>query len=155
MSSEKWLLLSIALERPFFSAGDPAGRREVIMGLFDKIVSMVGDNISGGTENKGLLQRAVSLIASPEVGGLGDVAGSWVGKGANLPVSGEQVINALGSDKIREIASNLGITNTEVADGLASALPQLIDKLTPDGVIPEDSVLKQGLGLLTSRFLKG
>jgi uncharacterized protein YidB (DUF937 family) len=107
MSSEKWLLLSIALERPFFSAGDPAGRREVIMGLFDKIVSMVGDNISGGTENKGLLQRAVSLIASPEVGGLGDVAGSWVGKGANLPVSGEQVINALGSDKIREIASNL------------------------------------------------
>jgi uncharacterized protein YidB (DUF937 family) len=38
---------------------------------------------------------------------LGDVAGSWVGKGANLPVSGEQVINALGSDKIREIASNL------------------------------------------------
>lgn len=36
------------------------------MGLFDKIVSMVGDNISGGTENKGLLQHATSLIESPE-----------------------------------------------------------------------------------------
>lgn len=150
-----------------FFAGDSVGGSEVIMGLFDKIVSMVGDNISGGTENKGLLQRAISLIENPEVGGLsgliekfqnrglGDVAGSWVGRGANLPVSGEQMINALGSDKIREIASSLGITNTEVADGLASALPQLIDKLTPDGVIPEDSVLKQGLGLLASRFLKG
>jgi uncharacterized protein YidB (DUF937 family) len=151
----------------FFSAGTQAGEREGIMGLFNKIVSMVGDNISGSAENKGLLQQAISLIESPEVGGLsgliekfqngglGDVAGSWVGKGANLPVSGEQVINALGSEKIREIASSLGITNTVAADGLASALPQLIDKLTPDGVIPEESVFKQGLGLLASRFLKG
>jgi uncharacterized protein YidB (DUF937 family) len=136
------------------------------MGLFDKIASMVGDNIPGGTENKSLLQRAISLIESPEVGGLpgliekfqngglGDVAGSWVGKGANQPVSGEQMINTLGSDKIREIAASLGISNTEAADGLASALPQLIDKLTPDGVIPEDNVLKQGLGLLTKHFFK-
>jgi uncharacterized protein YidB (DUF937 family) len=132
------------------------------MGLFDKVVSIIGDNISGGTENRGLLQRAISLIESPEIGGLsgliekfqngglGDVAGSWVGKGANQPVSGEQMINTLGSDKIREIASNLGISNTDAADGLASVLPQLIDKLTPDGTIPEDSVLKQGLSL----FLK-
>jgi uncharacterized protein YidB (DUF937 family) len=134
------------------------------MGLFDKVVSIIGDNISGGTENKGLLQRAISLIENPEVGGLsgliekfqnsglGDVASSWVGKGANQPVSGEQMINTLGSDKIREIASNLGISNTEAADGLASVLPQLIDKLTPDGTIPEDSVLKQGIGLFLKHF---
>jgi uncharacterized protein YidB (DUF937 family) len=137
------------------------------MGLFDKIGSIVGDNISEGTENKGLLQQAISLIESPEVGGLsgligkfqngglGDVAASWVGKGANQPVSGEQMINTLGSDKIRKIALSLGISNTAVADGLASALPQLIDKLTPDGVIPEDGVLKQGLGLFAKHFLKG
>jgi uncharacterized protein YidB (DUF937 family) len=136
------------------------------MGLFDKIVSMVGENIPGGTENKGLLQQAISLIEGPEVGGLsgliekfqngglGDVAGSWVGKGANQSVSGEQMADTLGSDKIREIAARLGISNTEVADGLASALPQLIDKLTPDGVIPEDSILKQGLGFLAKQFFK-
>jgi len=70
MSSGEWLLLSIAWGRPFFSAGDSAGGREIIMGLFDKIASMVGDNISGGTENKGFLQQAISLIESPEVGGL-------------------------------------------------------------------------------------
>lgn len=134
------------------------------MGLFDKIASRVGDNISESTENKGLLQQAISLIESPEVGGLsgligkfqngglGDAAASWVGKGTNQQVSGEQMINTLGSEKIRNIASSLGISNTEVADGLASALPQIIDKLTPDGVIPEDSVLKQGLGLLAKLF---
>jgi uncharacterized protein YidB (DUF937 family) len=137
------------------------------MGLFDKIVSMVGDHVTAGTENKGLLQQAISMIDSPEVGGLsglvekfqngglGDVVASWVGKGENQAISGEQMINTLGSDKVREIASSLGISNTEVADGLASALPQLIDKLTPDGVIPEDSVLKQGLGHLAKHFLQG
>jgi uncharacterized protein YidB (DUF937 family) len=140
--------------------------RGIVMGLFDTIASMVGENISGGTENSGLLQKALNLIESPEVGGLsglinkfqngglGDVAASWVGKGENQPVSGEQVLNTLGSDKIREIASSLGISDTEVAGGLASALPQLIDKLTPDGVIPEDGVLKQGLGLLAKHFFK-
>ena len=136
------------------------------MGLFDKIASMVGDNIPGSTENRGLLQQAISLIDSPEVGGLsgliekfqngglGDLAGSWVGRGANLPISGEQMIDTLGSDKIREIAASLGISNAEAADCLASALPQLIDKLTPNGVIPEDSFIKQGLGLLARQFFK-
>src|SRR5512137_1835868 len=122
------------------------------MGLLDKIVSLVGENVSGGTENKGLLQQAISMIDSPEVGGLsgliqkfqngglGDVAASWVGKGANQPVSGEQMTNTLGIDKIQEIASSLGISDTAVSDGLASVLPQLIDTLTPDGAIPEDGV---------------
>jgi hypothetical protein len=32
---------------------------------------------------------------------------------------------------------------------------EVIDKLTPDGAIPEDSVLKQGLGLFAKHFLKG
>jgi uncharacterized protein YidB (DUF937 family) len=106
----------------------------------------------------------MSLIESPEVdglsglvekfqsGGLGDIAAFWVGKGDNQPVSGEQMINTLGSDKIREIASSLGISNTEAADGLASMLPQVIDKLTPDGAIPEDSVVRQGLRLLAKHF---
>jgi len=137
------------------------------MGLFDKIISVVGENLSGGMENRGILQQALNLIDSPEFGGLtgliekfkngdlGDIASSWVGKGENQPISGNQMLNTLGIDKIREIASSLGISNTEAADGLASALPQLIDKLTPDGVIPEDSMLKQGLGLLAKHFLKG
>jgi uncharacterized protein YidB (DUF937 family) len=130
------------------------------MGLFDKIVSMVGENLASGSGSKALLQHAISLIESPGIGGLagliekfqngglGDIASSWVGKGDNQPVSGEQMLRTLGNDKIREIAASLGISNTEAADGLASALPRLIDRLTPDGVIPEDSILKQGLELL-------
>ena len=134
------------------------------MGLFDKIVSMVGDNISGGTENKGLLQQAISLIESPEVGGLsgliekfqngglGDVAASWVGKGENLPVSGDQIRSVLGDDTIRGIAEKLGLSGGDASSSLAELLPQVIDKLTPEGKVPEGGLLDQGLALLKRKI---
>jgi len=40
------------------------------MGLLGKIASMVGNNVTAGTENKGLLQQAINVLDSPEVGGL-------------------------------------------------------------------------------------
>ena len=137
------------------------------MGLFDKIVSLAGETLSGGAENKGLMEHVLNLVNNPEIGGLsgliekfnsnglGDIVSSWVGKGANQPVSGDQMASTLGMDKIRDIASSLGISQTQAADGLASALPQLIDKLTPAGAVPEDNVLQQGLSLLAKHFLKG
>jgi uncharacterized protein YidB (DUF937 family) len=99
------------------------------MGLFDKVVSIIGDNISGSTESKGLLQQAINLIENPEVGGLsgliekfqngglGDVASSWVGKGDNLPVSGEQIRTVLGDDTIRGIAEKLGLSGVDAHGG--------------------------------------
>ena len=137
------------------------------MGLFDKMVSMVGETLSGGAENKGLMEHVLNLVNNPEIGGLsglvekfnsnglGDIVASWVGKGENQPVTGDQMANTLGMDKISEIASSLGISQSQAADGLASVLPQLIDKLTPDGSVPENNILQQGLSLLAKHILKG
>jgi uncharacterized protein YidB (DUF937 family) len=135
------------------------------MGLFDKVVSIVGDNMSGGAENKGLMEQALNLINNPAIGGLpglinkfqngglGDIISSWVGTGANQPISADQIINALGADRIHEIANKLGVADNQVSDGLASVLPQIIDKLTPNGKVPEGDVLKQGIDLLSTQFL--
>lgn len=135
------------------------------MGLFDKIVSIVGDNMSGGTGNKDLMEQALNLINNPaigglpglinkfEKGGLGEIISSWVGTGANQPISADQIINALGADRIHEIADKLGVADNQVSDGLASVLPQIIDKLTPNGKVPEGDVLKQGISLLSKQFL--
>ena len=137
------------------------------MGLFDKIVSIVGDNMSGGTGNKDLMEQALNLINNPaigglpglinkfEKGGLGEIISSWVGTGANQPISADQIINALGADRIHEIADKLGVADNQVSDGLASVLPQIIDKLTPNGKVPEGDVLEQGIGLLSKQFLNG
>lgn len=135
------------------------------MGLFDQITSMVGGNLQGAAGQGGLLGQAINLINNPEIGGLSgliskfeqgglsEMVSSWVGTGANQPVSADQMIGALGSDKIKEIAASLGISNTEAADGLASMLPSLIDKLTPQGKLPDGNSIEQALGDLTKQFL--
>ena len=62
---------------------------------------------------------------------------SWVGTGANHPISPDQVNNALGQGKIAEIAAQAGISPEQMSQLLAQALPTLVDKLTPGGKLPQ------------------
>ena len=78
-----------------------------------------------------------------------------MGTGANIPVSSDQITNTLGIDKIQEIAGKLGISDSQVSGGLASLLPHIIDKLTPDGKVPEGGVLEQALSAFSQKFNKG
>ena len=81
------------------------------------------------------------LVSKFEQAGMGSVINSWIGKGDNQPVSGDQLQNALGGDTIAAIASKLGINAQTLLPMLATMLPALIDQLTPHGKVPE-----QGLG---------
>jgi uncharacterized protein YidB (DUF937 family) len=119
------------------------------MGFLQEILKTAASRLFGGTSQSGLSEQVMALIDDPETGGLeglvetlknkglGDAVSSWIGTGENQSVSGEAIANALGSDKIEEIAGKLGISNSEVAHGLAAFLPAIIDKLTPDGKLPE------------------
>ncbi|MGH9397808.1 MAG: YidB family protein [Terriglobia bacterium] len=64
---------------------------------------------------------------------------SRVGAGQNQPISAEQVQSALGSDKVNDLAAKAGISPDQASAGLAQILPKLIDKLTPEGQIPQAS----------------
>jgi uncharacterized protein YidB (DUF937 family) len=72
--------------------------------------------------------------------GLGDVMGSWIGTGQNLPVSGNQLAQVLGDDQVRQLAGSTGASKAEVSDALSQLLPQVVDRLTPDGRIPDEGV---------------
>jgi len=97
--------------------------------------------LGGLLANNGNTGGLGGLVSKFEQAGLGDVIGSWVGKGENLPVSGGQLQDALGGDTIASIASKLGINAQTLLPMLATMLPALIDQLTPHGKVPE-----QGLG---------
>lgn len=134
------------------------------MGLFDSIASQAlgaltgaaGGNANGG--NAGLMDVVTQLIggqgglqglvAQFQQGGLGDVVASWVGTGANLPISGEQIQAVLGNEQVQAIASQLGLPLGDAATALAGFLPGAIDKVTPTGAIPSDDMVQQGLSLL-------
>ena len=137
------------------------------MGILDEIIKGVGSKILGGAGQSALLDQVLSLVNNPQTGGLsgmveqfttkglGGLVSSWIGTGENQPVSGEQIEQTFGSEKIREIAQKLGISGTDASGGLAALLPQIIDKLTPDGKLPEGGILNQSLDFLKKSLSSG
>jgi uncharacterized protein YidB (DUF937 family) len=69
--------------------------------------------------------------------GLGDVVNSWVGTGANLPITPQQVEHGLGADMLSQLASKMGVTPQAASSSLSQLLPGMVDKLTPNGHVPE------------------
>ncbi len=82
--------------------------------------------------------------------GLGGLVSSWVGTGQNLPVSADQLQHVLGSEQVKEIAAKAGISPDMVTSHLSQLLPMLIDKMTPNGQVPQggSSILEEGMGML-------
>lgn len=97
--------------------------------------------LGGLLANNGSQGGLGGLVSKFEQAGLGDVIGSWIGKGDNAPISGGQLNDVLGNDTVANIAGKLGINAATLLPLLATMLPQLIDHLTPHGQVPA-----QGLG---------
>jgi len=109
-----------------------------------------GDKLSGvvtsllGQGGTGL----TALLEKFNKGGLGDLVQSWVGKGANKKLTAEQVKSVLGADAVSGVATQLGTSEDKAASKLAGALPQLVDKLTPKGEVPDKETLAKRLAAL-------
>lgn len=129
------------------------------MGLFDSVAGAVLGKVMSG-EQGGMAQVAMEMfnqhgglngiLEKFKSGGLGDVAASWVGTGANLPISAEQISSALGNGQIAELAAKFGITPDVLSSQIAEHLPNVVDKMTPNGEVPADSgnLLNTVLGML-------
>ena len=135
--------------------------------LLNAVIGMLGQGGAGaGTSGAGGMGAAMSglgglgglagLVGMFAKSGLGDQVNSWVGTGQNLPVSGDQVTQALGSDTISQLARQLGLGQGDVAGQLSQMLPQMIDKLTPRGQLPAGNELSGlgDIGSLLGGFLK-
>ena len=77
------------------------------------------------------------LVSCFEKNGLGGVASSWVGAGANQPVTPAQVQSGLGSDAISSVAAKLGVSPAVASGVVAQLLPHVVDHLTPNGQVPQ------------------
>jgi uncharacterized protein YidB (DUF937 family) len=108
------------------------------MGLLDGILGgIVGAEmtslVAGAIERHGGVSGLVSQF---EKQGLGGVVQSWIGPGANQAITPEQVQQVLGSTAMTEMAAKFGLKPQDLAQKLAQFLPQAVDKLTPNGVVP-------------------
>ena len=108
--------------------------------LLNVVIGMLANSQNG--QQGGMGGGLGDLISKFNQGGMGDVMGSWIGHGQNAPISGDQLSNVLGSDAIGQIAAQLGLSHGDAAGQLSQILPQVVDRLTPRGQVPDG-----GLGM--------
>lgn len=91
------------------------------------------------------------IIQQFQAAGLGGLASSWLGGGANQAVSSQQVQSALGAGPVAQVAEQLGVSHDQAAGHIAQLLPMIIDHLSPNGSAPAGSGTSE-LGDLLARF---
>ena len=138
------------------------------MGLLDSVMGAVSGHIQ--QQNGGLGEVLGGLLANnSELGGLsglvdkfnqngmGDIVGSWIGTGQNLPISADQIASAFGSGPLANIANQLGLDPAQVSGQLAQMLPGIIDQLTPNGALPQGGLGQPAdlMGLLGGLLNRG
>jgi uncharacterized protein YidB (DUF937 family) len=88
--------------------------------------------VAGLIEKHGEVQGIVTQLQQQ---GMGATVQSWIGTGANLPISADQVHTAVGADTMHALAVKFVLHPQDLAQKLAQALPQVINKLTPGGAV--------------------
>lgn len=104
------------------------------MGLLDGVLGGLGDDAANGLSDLLKGQGGVAGLADKfGRNGLGDVVGSWIGRGGNAGISPEQIAAVLGSGPIADFAAKLGVSPQQASETLAGLLPEVVDRLTPGG----------------------
>jgi uncharacterized protein YidB (DUF937 family) len=80
--------------------------------------------------NLGNLQGLVNQL---QQGGLGPQVQSWLGGGANMSITPDQLRAALGSDQVRQLAAHFGVPVDQALNLLAQHLPAVVDQASPNG----------------------
>lgn len=91
--------------------------------------------VHGGGGLNGLVQQFNS-------GGLGHLIQSWISTGPNQPATAQQIQQALGGDRLRQMAARVGLDPNVVAQKLSTILPQVVNHLTPNGQLPSAAAPK-------------
>ena len=87
--------------------------------------------LSGGSSGGGI--DVGSIISNMQGGNMGNILQSWLGDGQNDSISGSQISDLLGPDKISAFASQLGLSQDEAIGGLQDAMPKMVDNASSGG----------------------
>jgi uncharacterized protein YidB (DUF937 family) len=155
--------------------GGGAGMSQVLMALMPIVLGMLANRGSGGGS------RTQTNVA-PGSGGLGDLLGqvlggaggsggglgglleqlqrtgfreqadSWVSRGANRPISPDAMSQVFGKDGLEAIARQAGLSPDEASHGLSELLPEVVDRMTPDGAVPDADALANSVADFARRL---
>lgn len=128
----------------------PPGRASAGGGLGDILGQVLGG--SGSGSGAGGLGGLGALLEQFQRAGFGEQVGSWVGAGSNQPLTPDALERVFGHDALSEIARRAGVSEQDASRGLAELLPEVVDRVTPEGQMPADDKLVSSVDALTRRL---
>lgn len=96
-----------------------------------------------GQPQGGFLGGLAGLVQQFKQNGHGDVINSWVGSGQNQPINPEQLHQALGPDAVNNLSRMTGLSSQDLVSELSRVLPGIVDKLTPQGRVPDHAEMSR------------
>jgi uncharacterized protein YidB (DUF937 family) len=105
-------------------------------GLSDLLTRALGGLLAGGTAGGVMSGGLNDLLKQLQKQGFADHADSWVGPGDNKPIAPGDLAKVLGADQIDAMMQQSGLSREELLDGLSKHLPEVVDRLTPEGEVP-------------------
>jgi uncharacterized protein YidB (DUF937 family) len=158
-------------------AGSGAGMSQVLMALMPVVLGMLANRGSrggfppqmGSTPGTGgglgdVLGQVLGgggqgaagglggLLGQLQRAGFGEQASSWVGRGANQPISPDAMTQIFGREGLEEISRQAGISQEDASRGLSELLPEVVDRMTPDGQVPDADALASSVDDFARRF---
>jgi len=116
------------------------GRSPIVMALLALLASraMAGRSSTSQAPASADLGGLGGLVDRFRQGGLDDIINSWIGTGANKPISPHQLHDALGSETVDDLSRETGMPRDDALSQLSQVMPGVLDKLTPQGQLPSD-----------------
>jgi uncharacterized protein YidB (DUF937 family) len=121
-------------------------------GMGDILGQILGGGGGGGGGGMGGLGGLGGLLNQFEQAGYGDQARSWVGTGQNQAIPADVIGQIFGSDGLAAIARQAGVSEADASAGLSQLLPEVVDRVTPGGEVPDLDQLTASVSDLSRRF---
>jgi uncharacterized protein YidB (DUF937 family) len=151
------------------TTGSGAGMSQVLMALVPIVLQMLsnrgargGSGTGGGIADvlgqvlggsgRGTAGGLGGLLEQLQRTGFGEQADSWVSRGANKPISPDGMAQVFGREGLEQISQRAGITPEEASRGLSELLPEVVDRITPDGRVPDADALARSVDDFVQRL---
>jgi uncharacterized protein YidB (DUF937 family) len=114
---------------------DDLGLGNLLKGTLGQIEAAAVPALINGVLAKTQYHDLNGLVAALQKGGLDAQVQSWLGPGANLPITEEQLKAVLGNAQVQEFARHLGLPVDQTLQLIAKFLPDVVDKASPNGAL--------------------
>ena len=125
---------------------EPAGARPAGGGGLGDILGQV---LGSGSSSAGGLAE---LLERFQRAGYGEQVRSWVGTGQNMPLPSDALESVFGRGGLAEIARRAGLSEQDTTRGLSQLMPEVVDRVTPEGRVPAADSLLASVDALARRI---